>query len=53
MDVDLGRTQLEESMVLKNADSLKNYQDGRSNVRSNFAEWREMISEPNSEGSPT
>jgi hypothetical protein len=47
MVVEIGRSELEEYMVLKYAADLKNHQGGRFSLRSDIAEWREIIEEPN------
>jgi len=43
MTVEIGRAELEEYMVLKNAAGLKNHKGGRFALRSDKADWVEMI----------
>jgi hypothetical protein len=43
MTVEIGRAELEDYMVLKNAAGLKNHKGGRFALRSDKADWVEMI----------
>lgn len=47
MVVDIGRTEMEEYMVLKYAADLKNHPGVRFGLRGDIKEWRDMTKEPN------
>jgi hypothetical protein len=53
MVVDIGRTELEEYMVLKHATTLRNHQGIRFAMRGDIADWHAMLTEPNKAPEPT